>query len=181
MGGGAGAGRARGAEVVAVAARAKTTLMSAVDIKRALRRIAHQISDQNRGTEGLVLVGIRTRGVPLAHRVAAFLAEFEDASVPVGELDIALYRDDVTFQRDVPRVHRTNVPVDITGRNVALVDLGRPAQIQLAVLVDRGHRELPIRADYIGRTVATARQAEVRVRVAEVDGEDQVAILAARA
>jgi len=170
--------------------------MNALDVKRALRRIAHQISDQNHGAEGLVLVGIRTRGVPLARRVAGFLEELEDAVVPVGELDIALYRDDVTSQRDVPRVHRTSVPVDITGRTVvlvddvlytgrtvraaldALVDLGRPAQIQLAVLVDRGHREFPIRADYVGRTVATARKAEVQVRVSEVDGEDRVTVVA---
>ncbi|HEY3249233.1 MAG TPA: bifunctional pyr operon transcriptional regulator/uracil phosphoribosyltransferase PyrR [bacterium] len=170
--------------------------MTAVDVKRALHRIAHHITDHNSGAEELVLVGIRTRGVPLARRLASLIAGFENAVIPVGELDIALYRDDLTLRRDVPRIHRTDIPVDITnqivvlvddvlstGRTVrsaldALVDLGRPAQIQLAVLVDRGHRELPVRADYVGRKVSADARYKVQVRLAEVDGEDQVTLIA---
>lgn len=172
----------------------KATIMNAADLRRALHRIAHHIADQNKGAQGLVLVGVRTRGVPLARRLASLIEEFEHATVPVGELDISLYRDDLTRQRSVPRVHRTNVPVDITDRIVvlvddvlftgrtaraaldALIDLGRPTSIQLAVLVDRGHRELPIRADYVGRTVSAPLRETVRVRLAEVDGEDSVTL-----
>jgi pyrimidine operon attenuation protein/uracil phosphoribosyltransferase len=170
-------------------------IMTAQDVKRTLNRIAHHITDHNKGTEGLVLVGIRTRGVPLARRLSALIAEFESEVIPVGELDIALYRDDLTLRRDTPRVHRTDIPVDISNRKVvlvddvlftgrtvrsaldAVVDLGRPAQIQLAVLIDRGQREFPIRADYVGRKIPIAAQQKVVVRLTEVDGEDGVTVV----
>jgi pyrimidine operon attenuation protein/uracil phosphoribosyltransferase len=170
-------------------------IMTAHDMKRALNRIAHHIADHNNGAHGLVLVGIRTRGVPLARRLAALIAEFESEMIPVGELDIALYRDDLTLRRDTPRVHRTDIPVDISNRKVvlvddvlftgrtvrsaldAVVDLGRPAQIQLGVLIDRGQREFPIRADYVGRKIPVDAQHKVIVRLTEVDGEDRVAVV----
>jgi len=172
-------------------------IMTAADVKRALHRIAHHITDHNKGAYGMILVGIRTRGVPLARRLAALIAEFEDVPIPVGELDIALYRDDLTLRRGVPRTHRTDIPVDVgnrivvlvddvlfTGRTVrsaldALVDLGRPAQIQLAVLVDRGQREFPIRADYVGRRVSVETHQKVVVHLAETDGEDRVTVIPA--
>ncbi len=171
------------------------TIMNAADLRRALHRIAHHIAEQNKGAQDLVLVGVRTRGVPLARRLASLIEEFEHAAVPVGELDISLYRDDLTTQRSVPRVHRTNIPVDITGKTVvlvddvmftgrtaraaldALIDLGRPKSIQLAVLIDRGHRELPIRPDYVGRSVSATLAETVRVRLFEVDGEDGVSLV----
>lgn len=174
-----------------------SAIMNPADLRRALHRIAHHITEQNKGAEGLVLVGVRTRGVPLAQRLASLIGGFEHATVPVGELDISLYRDDLTTQRSVPRVHRTSVPVDITGRVVvlvddvlftgrtaraaldALMDLGRPAKIQLAVLIDRGHRELPIRPDYVGRNVSARVQETVQVHLAEIDGEDGVALVPA--
>ncbi len=171
-------------------------IMTAADVKRALHRIAHHITDHNNGAHGLVLVGIRTRGVPLARRLATLIAEFEDVAIPVGELDIALYRDDLTLRRGVPRTHRTDIPVDVgnrvvvlvddvlfTGRTVrsaldAVVDLGRPAQIQLAVLVDRGKREFPIRPDYVGRRISVDTPQRVVVQLAETDGEDRVTVVA---
>jgi pyrimidine operon attenuation protein/uracil phosphoribosyltransferase len=165
-------------------------LMDGADVARAVRRIAHEILERNRGAVGLVLVGIHTRGIPLARRLAAALAEAEDA-VPVGELDIALYRDDLDRRPTIP-VGATHVPVPIddrvvvlvddvlyTGRTVraaldCLADLGRPRRVELAVLVDRGHRELPIRADYVGKNLPTAARERVSVRLAEIDGEDGV-------
>jgi len=176
----------------------KARIMDGAALERALRRIAHEIVERNKGTEGLVLVGIRRRGVPLAQRLARHIEEFEGAQVPIGVLDITLYRDDLTTRGERPQVHKTEVPVNVTGRTVvlvddvlytgrtvrsaldALVDLGRPAQIQLAVLVDRGHRELPIRADFVGKNVPTARREVVEVRVREIDGVDEVLILEQR-
>jgi pyrimidine operon attenuation protein/uracil phosphoribosyltransferase len=167
-------------------------LMDSGDVARAVRRIAHEILERNRGIEGLILLGIHTRGVPLAERLAASLAEAE-GPVPVGELDIALYRDDLD-QRPTTRVGATRVPVPIddkvvvlvddvlyTGRSVraaldCLADLGRPRRVELAVLIDRGHRELPIRADYVGKNLPTSLHQRVFVRLAEVDGEDQVGV-----
>lgn len=167
-------------------------VMDASDIGRAVRRIAHEIIERNRGVADLVLVGIHTRGIPLAHRLAEALAEFEE-KVPVGVLDIALYRDDLG-RRPTPEVGETSMPVEIdervvvlvddvlfTGRTVraaldSLTDLGRPRRVELAVLVDRGHRELPIRADYVGKNLPTAPTERVAVRLAEVDGEDGVSI-----
>ncbi len=165
-------------------------LLDGADVARAVRRIAHEILERNRGPEGLVLVGIHTRGIPLARRLAAALAEAEDV-VPVGELDIALYRDDLDRRPTIP-VGATHVPVPIddrvvvlvddvlyTGRTVraalnCLADLGRPRRVELAVLVDRGHRELPIRADYVGKNLPTSARERVSVRLAEIDGEDGV-------
>ncbi len=168
--------------------------MSAQDVRRALSRIAHEILERNHGTEGLALVGMRTRGLPLARRLAARIQEFEGQLVPVGALDIGLYRDDVGL-RARPVVHSSDIPFSVEGRNVVLVDdvlftgrstraaldaltdYGRPKTVQLAVLIDRGHRELPIRADYVGKNVPTALGEEIQVRLEEVDGEDEVLIL----
>ena len=165
-------------------------ILSADDIRRAVTRIAHEIAERNEGVREVVLVGIRRRGVPLAERIAATLADFEGIRVPVGTLDITLYRDDLRLRGPAPIVRSTNIPIDIsrktvvlvddvlyTGRTVraaldALNDLGRPARIQLAVLVDRGHRELPIRADFVGKNVPTSNEERVETRLSEVDGGD---------
>jgi pyrimidine operon attenuation protein/uracil phosphoribosyltransferase len=172
------------------------TLMSAEDIQRALVRVAHEIVERNKGAKDLVLVGMQTRGVPLARRLAATIQDLEGISVPVGSLDISLYRDDLSSLSLKPTVHRTDVPVDVTdkqiilvddvfytGRSIraamdALMDLGRPQSIQLAVLVDRGHRELPIRADYVGKNIPTSKNEEIKVDIKEVDSEDRVIIVA---
>lgn len=160
------------------------------EIARSIRRLAHEIVENNRGTDGLVLIGVLTRGYPLAQRLAAAIEEFEGARVPVGRLDIGLYRDDVT-QRPAP-LRPSAIPVDIDGKTVvlvdeviftgrttraaldAIVDFGRPARVRLAVLVDRGHRELPIRPDFVGKNIPTGLDQSVRVRLLEVDGEDAV-------
>lgn len=167
--------------------------MSAQDVGRAITRIAHEIVERNRGVDGLVLAGIRTRGAPLAQRLAERIAEFKGSQVPVAILDIGLYRDDVT-SRARPEVRSSQLPVDIEGRNVVLVDdvlftgrtiraaldaltdFGRPQVVQLAVLVDRGHRELPIRADYVGKNVPTSLGEAIGVRLDEVDGQDEVVL-----
>jgi len=172
----------------------KAMLMDANQMNRALSRIAHEIIEKNKGTEGVALVGIRRRGIPLAERLAAKLQEFEGKEVPVGTLDITLYRDDLTELSAVPQVHRSEVKFKLpgtvvilvddvlyTGRTVraaldALLDIGRPASIQLAVLIDRGHRELPIRADYVGKNVPTSHREVVEVHVSEIDGDDSVAV-----
>jgi pyrimidine operon attenuation protein/uracil phosphoribosyltransferase len=170
-------------------------ILSADEIRRALVRIAHEIDERNGGLQHVVLVGIRSRGVPLAERIAAAIADFEGTRVPVGQLDITLYRDDLKLRGPAARVYKTDVPTDITGKTVVLVDdvlftgrtvraaldaiadLGRPARIQLAVLIDRGHRELPIRADYVGKNVPTSLSERVKVRLRETDGVDEVVIL----
>ena len=164
------------------------------DIRRALTRIAHEIMERNRGCERLVLVGLLTRGVPLARRLARSIAQFEGVEVPVGELDIGLYRDDLSLGVQ-PQIRRTEVPTAVKGKHVvlvddvlytwrsiraamdAIIDLGRPQFIQLAVLVDRGHRELPIRADYVGKNLPTSRDEDVAVRLKEIDGRDEVVIV----
>lgn len=174
--------------------RDKHTLMDEVAIKRALTRIAHEIIEKNKGVEDVALVGIQRRGGPLAERIASLIAEIEGVQLPVGILDITLYRDDLTTLSHQPLVHRTAVNFNIndkiivlvddvlyTGRTVraaldALIDLGRPRCIQLAVLIDRGHRELPIKADFIGKNVPTSRQEVVSVMIHEVDGRDGVVI-----
>ena len=163
------------------------------EVRRALTRISHEILERNGGTEGLVLVGMHTRGVPIAQRLAELMDDFEGESVPTGALDIGLYRDDTTGGSR-PMMRLTEIPVDIQNRAVVLVDdvlctgrsiraamdalndFGRPSQIQLAVLVDRGHRELPIRADYVGKNVPTSRDEDVDVRLIEIDGVDEVLI-----
>jgi pyrimidine operon attenuation protein/uracil phosphoribosyltransferase len=190
---GARRGGSKGGGTVALVEKA--VILDAASVERALRRIAHEIVERNGGTDALLLVGIRRRGVPLAQRIAATIQSLESRPVPLGSLDITLYRDDLTQRSDRPQVQRTDVPVDVSGRTVvlvddvlytgrtvraaldALMDLGRPARIQLAVVVDRGHRELPIRADYVGKNVPTSRQEVVEVRVREVDGRDEVAVL----
>ncbi len=170
-------------------------IMTEVEIRRALARIAHEIVERNHGVEDVVLIGLLTRGVPLARRLAEKLEALEQRAVPVGALDITFYRDDLAVRPLQPVVRRTAIPVDVTGRCVILVDdvlytgrsvraamdevmdYGRPRCIQLAVLVDRGHRELPIRPDYVGKNVPTARSELVAVRLREVDGRDEVAII----
>lgn len=169
-------------------------IMNSDDIRRALVRVSHEILEHNRGIADLVLVGIQTRGVTLAHRLARNILEYEGNHIPVAELDISLYRDDLQ-RRSRPVIRPTSFPVDIrdkkvvlvddvlyTGRTIraamdALNDFGRPQQVQLAILLDRGHRELPIRADYVGKNIPTSLEEQVKVRLAEVDGRDEVAIL----
>jgi len=175
----------------------KKIIMSQEDIKRTLARIAHEIIERNKAVEPLILVGMHTRGVPLAKRLAANIEAFAGLKIPIGALDISLYRDDLSSLNLQPTVHRTDIPTDIndksivlvddvlyTGRSAraamdALVDLGRPQTIQLAVLVDRGHRELPIRADYVGKNLPSSRHEEIQVKLEETDGIDEVAIIPA--
>jgi pyrimidine operon attenuation protein/uracil phosphoribosyltransferase len=171
------------------------TLMSSEDMQRALVRVAHEIVERNKGAKDIVLVGMQTRGVPLANRLAVTILSLEKTTVPVGSLDISLYRDDLSSLNLKPVIHRTDIPTDVTDKQVilvddvfytgrsiraamdALMDLGRPQSIQLAVLVDRGHRELPIRADYVGKNIPTSKDEEIKVYIKEVDGEDKVAIV----
>lgn len=170
-------------------------ILTAEEIRRALSRIAHEVIERNKGVENVVLVGILTRGAHLAQRLAQRIKEFEGVDVPVGTLDISLYRDDLPFLTPPPQVRSTHIPVNITGKDIvlvddvlytgrsiraamdALMDMGRPRTIQLAVLIDRGHREMPIRPDYVGKNVPTSRREEVAVRVMEVDGKDEVVII----
>ena len=169
--------------------------MNGADIRRTLARISHEIIERNRSTESLVLVGMRTRGVPLARRLAANMGSFEGAKIPVGALDFSLYRDDLASLDLQPIVKSTDIPVSIDGKAIvlvddvlytgrstraamdALIDLGRPHSIQLAVLVDRGHREMPIRADYVGKNMPSSRHEEIQVQLVETDGIDEVAIV----
>jgi pyrimidine operon attenuation protein/uracil phosphoribosyltransferase len=171
-------------------------IMNHEDVRRALARVAHEILERNRGAEGLVIVGIHTRGVHLARRIAANLAEFEGIEVPVATLDVSLYRDDNRVRsQSYTKLQPTDIPMGIQGKRVvlvddvlytgrtiraamdALVDFGRPQQIQLAILLDRGHRELPIRADYVGQNLPTAFNERVKVRLIETDGADEVALI----
>jgi len=170
-------------------------LMSSEEIARALVRVAHEVVEKNKGAADIVLVGVRTRGVPLAQRLAAAIRDFEGVLVPVGALDIGLHRDDISYLESKPAVQSTDIPSDITGKQIILVDdvlytgrsvraamdtlidLGRPKSIQLAVLVDRGHRELPIRADYVGRNIPSSRDEKVQVQVEEIDGIDRVTVV----
>lgn len=172
----------------------KAQIMDEAGIGRALTRIAHEILERNKGVRDLMLVGIRTRGVPLSQRLAQRIAEIEGEKVPVGILDITLYRDDLSTIAEHPIVHETRLPGNVNGKIVvlvddvlftgrttraamdALVDYGRPRQIQLAVLIDRGHRELPIRADFVGKNVPTSRREIVSVRLRETDGDERVVI-----
>lgn len=167
-------------------------ILDAAGLRRALTRIAHEILERNGGSEDLILVGMRSRGVPLAHRLSSLIGQFEGASLPVGELDITMFRDDLELRITRPAIQPTVIPRDLTGTTVVLVDdvlytgrtvraamdallsFGRARQIQLAVIVDRGHRELPIRADYVGKNLPTARHELVEVRLREVDGVDEV-------
>jgi len=169
-------------------------LLDAADVRRAITRIAHEILERDKGAQDLAIVGIANRGDDLARRLAAEIAGIEGVQVPVGVLDISFYRDDIGMVAEAPQVRETRIPFDVTGRTLvlvddvlftgrtvraamdALMDLGRPERIQLAVLVDRGHRELPIRADFVGKNVPTSRHDDVRVLVSEVDGQDAVVL-----
>ncbi len=174
-------------------AEGSRVVLDADQISRACARMAHQVLEANRGAEGLLLLGIPTRGVPLAHRLAAAMAEVEGRPIPTGSLDVTMYRDDLR-RHPTRAVGRTQVPTGIddavvvlvddvlySGRTVraaldALGDIGRPRAVRLAVLIDRGHRELPIRADHVGKNLPTADHERVRVRLAEVDGVSDVTI-----
>ena len=171
----------------------KAIVMEPDEVRRAVTRISHEIVERNRGTDDLVIVGIRTRGAPLAERIASAIASFEGVDLPSGALDVTLYRDDVAL-RSPRSLESTTVPADVDGRVVVLVDdvlytgrtiraafdavldLGRPRAIRLAVLVDRGHREFPIRADHVGKNLPTSADEVVKVHVKEIDGEDAVLI-----
>ncbi len=170
--------------------------MSKEDMHRALKRISHQIIEQNQGTDNIVLLGIRRRGVPLAKIIAGYIKEIEGTDIPVGELDITFYRDDLTNLKEplINSMSRESVPFDVDGKTVILVDdviytgrttraaidacsaYGRAKKIQLAALIDRGHRELPIRADYVGKNVPTSHKERVAVMVLEIDGDECVKI-----
>ena len=173
----------------------KTVVMGESEIKRTLVRIAHEIVEKNKGVTDLALIGIRTRGVFLAKRLAQDIFKIEKKEIPVGTLDITLYRDDLSLVARQPLVLRTEIPFDVsqkkivlvddvlyTGRTIraamdAIVDLGRPQVVQLAVLIDRGHRELPIRADYIGKNLPTSKKEIVKVKLKEIDREEKVVIV----
>ncbi len=172
----------------------KAQIMDEAGINRVLTRIAHEIIEKNKGIGNVVLIGIQRRGVPLARRLADKIKEYEGVDIPVGVLDITLYRDDLSTLAEHPVINSTDIPFDINGRIVvmvddvlftgrtaraamdALIDLGRPKAIQFAVLVDRGHRELPIRADYVGKNLPTSRSEIVNVQLMEVDQVNRVAI-----
>ncbi|MER3537505.1 MAG: bifunctional pyr operon transcriptional regulator/uracil phosphoribosyltransferase PyrR [Thermus sp.] len=172
--------------------RFKAVIMGEAEIRRALSRMAHEIVERNKGAKDLALVGIHTRGIPLARRLARLIGGFEEGEIPVGILDITLYRDDLSEIGLQPKVRETRIPFDLNGKNVvlvddvlytgrtaraaldALIDLGRPKRIYLAVLVDRGHRELPIRADFVGKNLPTSKNEVVKVKLEETDGEDRV-------
>lgn len=175
--------------------KVKKELINSAAMERAITRIAHEILEKNKGTKDLILIGIRTRGVPLAKRLAARIKEIEGVEVQSGILDITLYRDDLSTVAKQPIVHRTEIPFDITGKKVvlvddvlytgrtvraaldALIDLGRPEQIQLAIMIDRGHRELPIRADFVGKNIPTSHEEVIDVNFKETDEKDTVLLL----
>jgi pyrimidine operon attenuation protein / uracil phosphoribosyltransferase len=175
--------------------REKAQLMSASEIERTLVRLAHEISEKNNGATDLGLVGIRRRGVPLAQRLATIIGRIEKSKVPVGTLDITLYRDDLSTLGPKPVVQKTEIGFPIAGKNIVLVDdvlytgrtaraamdalfrQGRPRQVQLCVLIDRGHRELPIEAAFIGRNVQTTDKEIIEVRLSEIDNEEQVMLV----
>lgn len=177
-------------------AKDKRQLMDDEGIRRAITRIAHEILEKNKGAENIILVGIRTRGVPLAERLAECIADIEGIKPPLGVLDITLYRDDLSTPGCQPLVRPTSLPTDITGREIiliddvlytgrtiraaldAIMDMGRPRTIQLAVLIDRGHRELPIRADFVGKNVPTAADEEIVVKLNETDESEEVVLRA---
>ncbi|NQT75965.1 MAG: bifunctional pyr operon transcriptional regulator/uracil phosphoribosyltransferase PyrR [Candidatus Omnitrophica bacterium] len=174
--------------------RQKATILTKEEIARAITRISHEILEKNEGPEGLAIVGIRTRGYVLAERIAQAISRIDGSSVAVGALDITLYRDDLSVVAEQPIMHKTEIDFDIEDRNIilvddvlytgrtircaldALIDFGRPKSIQLAVLIDRGHRELPIRADYVGKNLPTSQKELVQVKLQEIDGDDSVFI-----
>jgi pyrimidine operon attenuation protein/uracil phosphoribosyltransferase len=171
------------------------TILSSLEIARIIVRVSHEILEKNKGSKEIALVGIRTGGVYLAERIRQKIQEIDSVSVPIGELDITLYRDDLRLKKEYPKIQKTSIPFDLenlkvilvddvlfTGRTVRaamdeLIDFGRPQQIQLAVLIDRGHRELPIRADYVGKNLPTAKSEKVNVRWQEMGEADQVFVI----
>jgi len=173
----------------------KATIIDPQGLERTLKRLAHEILEKNKGAANIVVVGIRTRGEFLARRIVRLIEEVEGIKPPLGSLDITLYRDDLLGKLEQPRLQGTDILFDISGRDVVLVDdvlytgrtiraaldelidLGRPRSIQLAVLIDRGHRQVPIRADYVGKNVPTSSDESIRVHVSEVDGEDSVLLM----
>ncbi len=176
-------------------AKVKAVLLDEAAVNRALTRMAHEIAERNRGTEDIVLVGVLRRGKPLAERLAASIERFEGVRVPCGELDINFYRDDLSTVSDQPVIKSAHLPFSIVEKKVVLVDdvlftgrtvraaieavfsLGRPRAIQLAILIDRGHRELPIRADYVGKSIPTSLQEQVSVRIPPFDAETEVLLM----
>ena len=170
-------------------------VMDAQEMSRALSRISHEILERNKGSQDLALVGIRTGGVYLAQRLVTRIQQIEQRDIPIGELDITLYRDDLSIRKDQPEIRKTTIPFNIsdlkivlvddvlfTGRTIraaldGLMDLGRPAEIQLAVLVDRGHRQLPIRANYVGKSIPTSPEEDVQVFFEELGQVDRVSII----
>lgn len=177
--------------------RLKTVLMDETAINRAVTRLSHEIIERNDGANGIALIGIKTRGVPLAERISAALCSLEGENVPVGELDITLYRDDLSEMLEAPEVKGSKIDFDVRGKDVVLCDdviftgrtvraaidavmkIGRPRSIQLAVLIDRGHRELPIRPDYVGKNVPTSLAEVISVKFSEIDGVTNVGIFEA--
>lgn len=172
----------------------KATLLDESAIRRTLVRISHEIIEKNKGVDDIVIVGIKRRGYPLAQRLGRFIEDIEGIKLPVTSIDITLYRDDLTNENDTPYVKDSNLDIDIEGKTVilvddvlytcrtvraaidAIIDKGRPQVIELAVLVDRGHKELPIRADFVGKNIPTAKEEIVKVEIEEVDGSDSVKI-----
>lgn len=172
----------------------KATLLDEEAIKRTLRRISHEIIEKNKGVEDIVLIGIRRRGYPIAEKIAENIKQFEGVQVPVGSVDITLYRDDLTTLGDKPLLKDKHLGVDVQDKNVilvddvlytcrtaraaidAVIDTGRPLCIQLAVLIDRGHKELPIRADYVGKNIPTSKDELVSVNISDIDNDDSVKI-----
>ncbi|MFH1624935.1 MAG: bifunctional pyr operon transcriptional regulator/uracil phosphoribosyltransferase PyrR [Pseudomonadota bacterium] len=172
----------------------KKEVIDKTEMERALLRISHEIMERNKGTQNLVLIGIRTRGIYIARRIATYIRQIEKVDVPIGVLDITLYRDDIRYNSDQPIIHKTDIPFSITGKRVVLIDdvlctgrstraaldglmsIGRPEVIQLAVLVDRGHRELPIQADYVGKNLPTSKDEVVRVMLEEEEAIDRVVL-----
>ena len=172
----------------------KSVLLDEKAIKRTLTRVAHEIIEKNKGVENVILVGIKRRGTPIAERIAFLIEQFEGIKIPVSSVDITLYRDDLTFLSEQPILNNTDLGIDVRGKKVilvddvlytgrtaraainAIIDKGRPQMIQLAVLVDRGHRELPIRADYVGKNIPTSGKEMISVELLEVDEKDSVSI-----
>lgn len=172
----------------------KANLLDNKAIKRSLIRISHEIIEKNKGIDDIVLIGIKRRGYPIANRIAKNIENIEGVKIPVGYVDITLYRDDITEIQDSPEVNSLNLGVEVIGKKVilvddvlytcrtvraaidAIIDIGRPDQIQLAVLIDRGHKELPIRADYVGKNIPTSKNEIIAVEIEEIDNNDSVKI-----